>query len=102
MKNNAMELLESKRAAILLTPDGAESYAPEGKYFTLKELQKAVEGYIEIAPEIIPGCLTVVNEEGMIKHLRPNLLAHSILGVKYFGNILICPIEIFEEPEEAE
>ena len=51
MKNNAMELLESKRAAILLTPDGAESYAPEGKYF---------------------------------------------------GNILICPIEIFEEPEEAE
>jgi hypothetical protein len=87
--------------ALLLKPKyELEVLEPKDKYFTLDELQKAVEGYIEIAPVRIDDCLVVVNEEGVLRRLPPNLTGYNIFGWKFMGNILIVPEKIFEAPEE--
>lgn len=55
-----------------------ENYSPEGKKFTLKELQKAVGGLIEFV-ELYDGTSLVVNEEGLlISEPRINIKATAI------------------------
>lgn len=68
--------------------------------FTLKELQTAVEGYIEVIESEFSNCLDVVNEEGKLKKLYFNNIAYMLLDREYVGNVLICPKAIFEKPEE--
>lgn len=94
-----LSTLAKKNLAILITKDEVKLIQPKNKYFTLEELQEAVEGYIEIAPTILPGYLTVVNEEGLIKGLEFNELSYKIFETEYVGNVLIVPKEIFEKPE---
>lgn len=92
--------LDKKNAALLITQDEVRLYMPKGKYFTLKELQEAVGGYITLGCSILPGYLTVVDEEGLLKGLPFNKLAFKIFDCDYVGNVLICPEKIFEAPEE--
>lgn len=60
-----------------------------GKPFTLEELRGYVGGYIEI---IYPkdGTLGVVNEEGLLLNLKPNLRASLATGYSLVGDVLLC------------
>ena len=86
--------------AVLIKKNSLYIVKPDAEHFTLKELQEAVEGYIEIVHSKIGGCVDVVNEEGLIKGLYINELAYLLAGQKYVGNVLICPEKLLEEPEE--
>lgn len=91
--------IRTKNMAILITQDEVKLVQPKDKYFTLKELQTAVEGHIEIAPKVMDGYLTVVNEEGLIYGLPFNELAFKMFETELVGNVLIVPEKIFEKPE---
>jgi hypothetical protein len=63
-----------------------------GSIFTLKELQKAVNGYIQIV-EIITGehsgKFMIVDEEGLIKPNQINTVASKIAGQMIVGQVII-------------
>ena len=66
----------------------------KGKYFSLKELQNYVEGYIEMY-HLDDDNVLVLNEEGVINSLPINYPASSIAGICLRGNVLYCsPNEI--------
>ena len=79
----------------MITPTELKLIKPSRKYFTLEELQKAVDGYIEIGPEILPGYVTVVNEEGLLIGLKRNRLAYILFEKDYVGTVLLMPRKIF-------
>lgn len=91
--------MEKGGVAMLIKHDHIE-LIKQSQPFTLKQVQVAVEGYIELAPKVLDGYLTVVNEEGLLKGLPFNNLAHLLFGCELVGNVLICPEKIFEAPEE--
>lgn len=70
-----------------------ENVEPQnGAQFTLKELNRFVDGYIEIV-FLNDGRLMVVNEEGKLKGLPLNVKATEIMGSKYdciVGDALVC------------
>ncbi len=80
--------------ATLYEPSGRDSeYTPRnGKKLTLAELQALVGGYIEMVR--IPGDagrrVFFVDEEGMLKKLRPNVRASQIAGLLLVGNAVLC------------
>jgi hypothetical protein len=59
--------------------------------FSLKELQEAVGGYIEMV--YLPNGIMVVNEEGLLKGLPLNQLASQLAGQPIVGNVLVCDRE---------
>ena len=94
--------------ATLIKTSGEEQIITlkNGKYFQLEELQEAVEGYIEII-QLSSRRIMVVNEEGHLLHLDPNIKATNIINKiqsksptlfmvgLILGNVLICkPSEI--------
>ncbi len=91
---------DRKDTALWIKQDQLELVKPQGEYFTLEELQKAVNGYIELAPVVDEDYLTVVNEEGLLKGLPLNTLYLQLFGRRLVGNVLIVPRRIFESPEE--
>lgn len=91
---------EKGNVALLVKPDALGLITPKNKYFTLKEHQKAVEGHIELAPQVLPNFFTVVNEEGLLLGLPHNKLAHLLFNVEFVGNVFIVPAGIFEKQEE--
>jgi len=78
------------------------SVEPKGKYFTLEELQSFVGGYIELYPQKYENCLIVCDEEGLLKNKELNITFMNETGFGLVGDVLLCPIEIFEAPEEEE
>lgn len=92
--------LDKKNVALLIKEKSLELIKPKKKYFTLKELQECVEGRIEIISSPLPGYLVVCNEDGTLKELYWNELAHLLFEHELVGNVLICPVKIFEKPEE--
>jgi len=63
----------------------------DGKSFTLGELQSVVGGYIELL-QTKDNRLMVVNEEGRIMNLPPNLKATKLYKFNdcIFGDVLVC------------
>lgn len=67
--------------AYKISTDGTiDRVQPRGKYFTLKELQDQVKGYVEAIQ--LPFGTMIVNEEGILKDLERNKIA-SIIYKKY-------------------
>ena len=61
----------------------------DGKVFSLKELQEAVGGYIELVP-LNDGKLMVVDEDGKMKaDTQFNREASRIAGQQIVGTVLI-------------
>jgi hypothetical protein len=59
--------------------------------FTLQELQSIVKGYIEIV-YLKDGRLMIVNEEGKLNDLAPNLEATKLYTFDYIvGDVLVTP-----------
>ena len=76
----------------IIKADGAVvDYPPQGRGYTLEELQKAVGGYFELVH--VGSHLMVVNEEGKPKGLPFNLLASELYGNPddlIVGDVLVC------------
>lgn len=90
-----LSAMKNGGVAMLIKHDHIE-LVKQSQPFTLKQLQVAVEGHIELAPNIFDDYLTVVNEEGILKGLPFNTIAYKLLKVEYVGNVLICPLKLFE------
>ena len=55
---------------------------------------------IVIAPEVIPGFITLVNEEGLLKGMPFNTTFNILFGESYVGTVALIPKDIFEAPED--
>lgn len=83
----------------MVTPDGDVTPFPpaNGKTFTLKELQAAVGGYIEVYPMPAkrgqPKRIVVMDEEGRLKGLPKNALVSQAFGLDALivGTVIVCP-----------
>lgn len=70
---------------------------------SLKEMQAAVNGYIErvrLHPTIPPKgfdepCVMIVNEEGLIHKLPVNLQASMLAMCHIVGDVIIMPARLF-------
>ncbi len=66
-----------------------EAIMPEGKCYTLEELQAIVGGYIEIV-QLGDGVVMVVDEEGRLKGYEQNLCASFLAKRNIVGTVLVC------------
>lgn len=97
------QVTKDPTSAILFQADGTvRTVKPKDKYFTLKELQTLVGGLIELYPKRIHGHYVVCNEEGLILELEVNNIFRKYSGITLVGDVLVCPVKIFEEQEEDE
>jgi hypothetical protein len=91
-----------KTDPILYRTDGTqEPVAPKNKKdFTLKDLQEFVGGYIELV-FLGAGRVLVVNEEGKLEGLPPNVRATEIIRAQGItdviaGDALLCPSKLIK------
>lgn len=78
--------------AKIIKADGSmvEIQPRNGRYFKLRELQKIVDGHIEILT-LNGNEIMVVNEEGKIHDLPLNLQATELFGLDVIvGDVLVC------------
>ena len=94
---------ENPKYALCFKEDGSiEKLRPKNKYFTLEELQVAVGGLIELYPFLFQDKLIVCDEVGLIKEREININFANFTSIELVGDILLCPKDIFEEPDEEE
>lgn len=60
---------------------------------TLEALQGAVDGYIEVVTLVPDKAVMIVNEEGKLRKLYPNIIASAIAGTQIVGNALILGVD---------
>ena len=66
--------------------------------FTLEQLQKSVDGYIEVYPDrLFDNSIVFVDEEGLLKKRIPNVLAKDIFGIDIVGDAFIVPNNLLHE-----
>lgn len=90
--------LEKEEQGILITVSNEiKLIKPKVDKFTLKELQEAVEGYIEVLPSPFPGYICIVDEvKGKLKDEILNDLANLILRQELVGNVLVIPSNLLD------
>lgn len=60
---------------------------------TLEALQAVVDGHIETIG-IVPGeAVMIVNEEGRLHQLPPNIIASAIAGIKIVGPAIVVGVD---------
>ena len=69
---------------------------PKGEVLSLEEIQAQVDGYFEIYPTENEKFFFLVNEEGLIRNMEPNFLAHEIFELYVRGNLMIVPKHLLE------
>ena len=84
---------------LIQTNGHMKTIAPAGEAWTLEELQRCVEGYIERVPTP-PGHSIVVdrqpyreawvNEEGILRDMPENIVASEALAYPVVGPCLLC------------
>ena len=75
----------------------APAIEPEGKTWTLKELQEYVGGYIELLSLPIKGRVLVTNEEGKLKGLPFNKNATDLYQLDIIvGDVVLTDNELIE------
>lgn len=60
---------------------------------TLEALQRAVDGYIEAITLVPNKAVMIVNEEGKLRRMYPNILASAIAGTQIVGTALIVGVD---------
>ena len=63
---------------------------------TLEELQRLVDGYIEIYPSNNKYYYYIVDEEGLLKNKPFNLLAKELINIDAVGTVVMIPKEFFK------
>jgi Domain of unknown function (DUF3846) len=96
-----MEHTEEQEAIgpLILRVDGKQEVLayPDSMQARLTALQQAVGGYIEVVT--IPGerhLLLVVNEDGRLKELPPNVTASQLAGQLIVGDVVLIPRELLD------
>jgi len=75
--------------AFIVKPDFTCLEIDNSEEMTLEEMQNAVGGYIEYASYVEDENYdVVVNEESILLELPFNLLAYTITGYEFYGNVL--------------
>jgi len=98
----ALARIQNLKAGVIVSENGGElerEFIPQnGKVFSLKELQEAVRGHIEIYPHEtdITGKVVIVNEEGRIYRMSPNMLAAVKYDIDAVGPVVIIPKDQIE------
>lgn len=66
---------------------------PNGKQWSLKEMQEKVGGYVEMIfrTSMSQDYVMVANEEGRLHHLPVNQKASEVAGQMIVGDVLIIP-----------
>ena len=64
---------------------------PDVDISSLKKMQKLVQGYIEFI--YIKDKILIVNEEGLLDQLPPNIEASRIYGKPLVGDVIECGIK---------
>lgn len=82
--------------AVLMTNDKVELIKPKGKYFTLKELQSAVGGYITICRTKFSDYYYVVDEEAKLKNAPVNKTCFNFFDEMFYGVVLLAPIKFIK------
>ena len=78
------------------TSGDTEAFQPaSGNRYSLKELQTAVDGFIELV-HLDSQQVLVVNEDGLRLRLPVNDKASDIAGRLIVGDSLLCPVESIE------
>lgn len=90
--------MELKAPCVVKADGTIKEYPPaDGKQFTLKEMQKAVGGLIEVVPSWRgEDTLMFANEEGLIIGLPLNQLSVELTGSPLVGDLLVVPKEMME------
>ena len=95
-------MTDSKRKGWYITPDGEriDMPEPEGEdgTFSLKQLQEAVGGYIEVVHsslDVAKGRVILADEEGLLKQLPINIAGTVMCGRPVVGNIVVIDEECF-------
>lgn len=93
---------ETKSAKIIYTDKEAEDYTPKnGTTFELEEMQKIVDGNIEIV-RLRDGRMIIVDEDGKSKDKAVNIPATNILRRDHFttdyivGTAIVCDADMLE------
>lgn len=60
---------------------------------TLEALQAAVNGYIEVVTLVPDYAAMIVNEEGRLHQMKPNIMASIVAGQKIVGPALVVGID---------
>ena len=75
--------------SVVYKADGSsESVAPEGKTFTLTQMQKIVGGLIEIV-RLKDGTCLIINEEGKLVGLDYNAAATKLAREVLYGDYIV-------------
>lgn len=86
-----------KKLSQWIKADGtAETVSPQGKKWSLPEIQKMVGGYFEIIlhTRLKAGLVLLVNEDGRSLGLPDNAQASAAAGQRIVGDALIVPAEL--------
>lgn len=83
---------------IVIREDGTNEVVEGRRNMTLGALQSAVGGYIEIVA-FSDGSAFVVNEEGLLHGMRPNIAASLIAHAKGRPMTLVGPVAFLSAAE---
>jgi hypothetical protein len=96
-----MSTTDPKTPTLITTGGVITEYWPaNGTDFTLRELQEAVGGIIQVIP--MPGQgparIMVMHEEGRLHGFAQNVLASGAFGVEghIVGNVVVCPSKMLK------
>lgn len=60
---------------------------------TLEALQAEVQGYIEAVTLVPDEAVMIVNEEGRLHQMPPNIIASAIAGIKIVGPAIVVGVD---------
>ena len=88
---------ESLKRLLVVEPSGCLIFVDvEEDKVSLKELQRLVDGYIELYPKRDTKFQYIVDEEGLLKNKPYNRLAKELFDVDVVGSLVLCPTGLFD------
>lgn len=81
-----------KAKAIYTNGEVKDIEPANGTDFQLHELKTVINGYCEIVCAADRKHYIVCDEEGLLKNLKPNIIASSLAGQLIVGDVIYCDI----------
>lgn len=85
-----------KNQILCINEDGECVFMFVNKEDILDVLQELVKGYIEMYPKQDRHFHYVVNEEGLLKHMKYNALVKELLDIDVVGPLVVVPKHLFK------